>query len=187
MEWATVFWIAPFIIVGTQIGSVIAGQIDSHLLKQLFGIFEIFIAIQMGFPPSATKKVPVLSRGLIYGLGGLLIGALSALFGIGGGTLTVPVLVFLLKKPIRTAVGTSAATGVVIALFGTIGFIYQGKKMLPDLNWGFVVPQTALIIAAASTLTAPLGVTLAHKIEPLLLSLIFELVLVVIGIMLIAG
>ncbi len=184
VEWITVLWMAPLMIAGTQIGSVIAGQIDSHLLKRLFGMFEMFIAIHMWFPPH-NKTVPAIPVWAIYSVGGLLIGTLSALFGIGGGTLTVPLLVFFLKKPIRIAVGTSAATGAVMALFGTIGFIYQGKNVLPDLRWGFVVPQTALLIAAAASFAAPYGATLAHKIDTLLLSRIFAFFLMVIGVMLI--
>ncbi len=186
VEWGTAFSMAPFIIIGTQIGSRIAGQIDSHLLKRLFGIFEIFIAIHMWFPLPETKKAPAMRAWPTYIVGGCLIGTLASLFGIGGGTLTVPLLVLLLKRPIRTAIGTSAAVGVVIALFGTIGFIYQGQKILPGLRWGFVVPQTALLLAAAATMTAPLGATMTHKIDTFLLSRIFALLLMVIGIMLIA-
>ncbi len=187
VEWATVLSLAPFMIGGTQIGSFIAGLIDGQLLKRLFGIFEIFIAIRMWFPSLETKKLPAISRGAFYSVGGLFIGTLSALFGIGGGTLTVPLLVFFLRRPIRTAIGTSAATGAVMALFGTIGFIYQGQKVLPDMRWGFVIPEPAILIAVAASLTSRWGATIAHKIDPFLLSRIFSLLLIVVGIMLIAG
>ena len=187
VAWETFRKITPFIIVGTLIGTQIAGKIDGFLLKKLFGILLLAVAITMFFRISERQLPREIGRWqwLVYTMGGILIGTISSLFGIGGGTMTVPLLTLLLDKPIRLAVGTASAVGVVIAFFGTIGFIYQGWQFLPDMRFGFVAPQTALLIAAFGCLTAPIGVFIAHRINTLLLSRFFSVFLVIISLLLI--
>jgi uncharacterized membrane protein YfcA len=183
VEWETLLSLAPFIIVGTLIGSQIAGQIDGFLLKKYFGILLFIVAITMLFRISerASPRKMGAWQWLIYGVGGIFIGAISSLFGTGGGTMTVPLLVLLLDKPIKIAIGTASATGVIIAFFGAIGFVYQGWQFLPDMRFGFVAPQTALFIAVVGCMTAPLGALIAHRIDTLILSRVFAVFLIVIS------
>jgi uncharacterized membrane protein YfcA len=179
--------IAPFIMIGALIGTFIAAMTDGPLLKKLFGFLEIAVAILMLFriPESKPLDVSKTVGWAICIVSGVLIGALSSLFGIGGGTLLVPLFVFLFRKPLHTAIGTSAAVGVIIAIFGTVGFIYQGWQYLPDTIFGFVAPQSALLIGVAGCLTAPLGVMVAHRVDTLILSRVFSFFLIIIGTLLI--
>lgn len=187
IDWVTVAAMAPFIVAGTQVGALIAGGLGGATLKKLFGIFEFFVAARMLLPPACGPAAKPLSPWPLYLSGGLAIGIISSLFGIGGGTLTVPLLVYFLDRPIKTAVGTSSAQGVVIALFGTIGFVYQGwsRAGLPDGAWGYVLPHLALLIALGSTVTAPFGALLAHRIEPVYISRFFGIFLIFVGMRLI--
>ncbi|MBI3598325.1 MAG: sulfite exporter TauE/SafE family protein [Nitrospirae bacterium] len=192
IEWESLFCLAPFIIVGTAIGSQIAGRVDGFLLKRLFGILMLTVAMTMLFrisekeaPHASEDRVLSVRKWMIYAVGGILIGTISSLFGTGGGTMTVPFLVLLLDKPIRVAIGTASATGVIIAFFGTIGFIYQGWRFLPNMRFGFVAPQTALLIAACGCMTAPLGALIAHRIDTLLLSRVFSVFLIIVSFLLI--
>lgn len=186
VEWRTVFSIAPFIVVGTLLGTRLGSAIDGNMLRQLFGLFQIAMAIQMALPKQEAREgEPQLPVGPIYTVGGTAIGTLSSLFGIGGGTLTVPLLAMALKKPIQTAIGTSAAVGVGIALFGTIGWIGQGRDLFSP--WGFVNPEVALLVGAASSLTVPSGVRLALSLDSLLLSRVFAIFLTIVGLALIVG
>ncbi len=123
----------------------------------------------------------------IYIAGGVAVGTVSSLFGIGGGTLSVPIIAFLLGRPLKTAIGTSSAQGVVIAISGTAAFIYQGWKapQLPAGMFGYVDLKAALLIALASLFTAPLGAVLAHRIQPATLSRLFGILLVFVGLKLI--
>lgn len=187
VEWETLCALAPFIIVGTLIGSEIAGNLDGFLLKKYFGILVLCVAITMFFRISEREYPLEIGawKWPIYSMGGLFTGVLSSLFGTGGGTMTVPLLVLLLNKPIRVAIGTASATGVIIGLFGTLGFIYQGWQFLPDMRFGFVAPKTALLIAVFGCMTAPIGALIAHRINTLLLSRVFAVFLIIISLLLI--
>ncbi|MEK7702990.1 MAG: sulfite exporter TauE/SafE family protein [Nitrospirota bacterium] len=179
--------IAPFIILGTFIGATIAGKMDGPLLKIFFGFLEIAVAIIMFFRiyERETYEVSAVWKWAIYIVGGVFIGTIASLLGIGGGTMIVPLLVLLLYKRTSVAIGTASAIGVIISFFGTIGFIYQGRQYLSDMTFGFVVPQTALLIGIAGATTAPIGAMVAHRIDTLILSRLFSFVLIVIGLLLI--
>jgi uncharacterized membrane protein YfcA len=183
VDWSAVRAMSFFIVVGTQLGALLAGTLHGVTLKRLFGLFEFVIAARMLIVPEPKPGAKPVSTTWVYPLGGLAIGVVSSLFGIGGGTLTVPLLVYLLDRPIKTAIGTSSAQGVVIAAFGTLGFIYQGwgHPALPSDAWGFVLPKAALLIAITSTLTAPIGASLAHRLRPAYLSRAFGVFLIFVG------
>lgn len=187
VDWTAVRAMSLFIVIGTQVGASVAGTLHGVTLKRLFGLFEFVIAARMliiAEPKSGGKPISTTGAHVI---GGLVIGAVSSLFGIGGGTLTVPLLVYLLDRPIKTAIGTASAQGVVIALFGALGFIYNGWNLpaLPPDAWGFISPKAALLIAMTSTLTAPLGASLAHRLHPASLSRAFGIFLIFVGIKLV--
>lgn len=96
---------------------------------------------------------------------GFAIGAVSSLVGIGGGTMSVPFLVWC-NVPIHMAVGTSAAIGFPIAVAGSVGYIVNGlgAANLPPLSFGYVSLPALVGVAAVSILTAPYGARLAHKL-----------------------
>jgi len=183
VDWAAVKGMSLFIVIGTQLGALLAGALHGVTLKRLFGLFEFAVAARMLLIAEPDPGGGRTATGWIYSLGGVVIGAVSSLFGIGGGTLTVPLLVYLLDRPIKTAIGTASAQGVVIAAFGTLGFLYNGWNlpMLPSDAWGFVSPKAALLIAITSTLTAPVGASLAHRLQPVYLSRGFGIFLIFVG------
>ena len=117
----------------------------------------------------------------MFGVGNV-IGAVSSLVGIGGGTLTVP---FLNGRGIdmRQAVGTSAACGLPIAIAGAIGFMVAGwgRAGLPELSTGFVYWPAVLIMLLASMPTAPLGARLAHALPVDLLKRLFGVLLLAVA------
>jgi uncharacterized membrane protein YfcA len=94
---------------------------------------------------------------------GSLIGGISALVGIGGGTMSVPFLLWH-SLPIRSAIGTSAAIGFPIALSGALGYILNGlgKPALPDYSLGYIYLPALVGVSLMSMLTAPLGAKAAH-------------------------
>lgn len=183
VDWTAVKGMSFFIVIGTQLGALLAGMLHGITLRRLFGIFEFFIAARMLLAAEPKPGGRPVSPTWAYSVGGLIIGVVSSLFGIGGGTLTVPLLVYLLDRPIKVAIGTSSAQGVVIAIFGTLGFLYQGwgDPALPPDAWGFVSPKAALLIAVTSTLTAPLGASLVTRLRPVYLSRAFGIFLIIVG------
>jgi len=116
------------------------------------------------------------------GVAGVVIGAVSALLGIGGGTLTVPWLVWH-NVAMRQAVATSAACGLPIALAGALGFVLAGRDRpdLPPGSTGFVYWPAVAAISVASVLSAPLGARLAHRLNPARLKKLFAVFIAMLG------
>jgi uncharacterized membrane protein YfcA len=123
---------------------------------------------------------------LVMSLAGAIIGMISSIVGIGGGSMTVPYLHWN-GVDIRNAVATSSACGLPIALAGTIGFIVVGwnEAALPSGSSGYVYWNAMPWIVLASSVVAPLGATLAHSLSTNILRKLFALLLFVVGLKLI--
>jgi uncharacterized membrane protein YfcA len=119
-------------------------------------------------------------------IGGGIIGGVSAIVGIGGGTLTVPFLHWH-KINIKNAIATSAACGLPIAIFSTASYVYSSwnltDNILPNQQsmFGFVQLHAFLLIAICSFLFAPLGAKLSHTVSDILLKKIFSIFLLLLG------
>ncbi|HEY9134364.1 MAG TPA: sulfite exporter TauE/SafE family protein [Pseudomonadales bacterium] len=170
------------IVVGAMAGAFVADLLQGRVLQILIGCFAILVSIQMGLglKPASSRDLPS-SQAMI--ISGSVVGGVSSVFGIGGGSLTVPLLVFF-NVPIRQAVGTSAACGLPIALAGAAGFLIMGlgEAELPPLATGYIYWPAFLGITLASVIFAQVGASLAHKIPADTLRKIFALVLFVVGI-----
>ncbi|TKB12098.1 sulfite exporter TauE/SafE family protein [Desulforhopalus sp. IMCC35007] len=181
VHWDIVKKIVIGILTGTFLGSCIASLMSTNFLKIFFVIFLYFVATQL-----LLNKKPKPGREIPGNLGmfatGNIIGVFSSLVGIGGGTLSVP---FMLWCNINAhhAIGTSAAIGLPIALAGAIGYIFNGWNVanLPAYSLGYVYLPALFGIAAVSILTAPLGVRLAHSLPVDKLKRIFSLLLYVVA------
>ena len=179
--WPTVFQLVPGIILGCILGAWIADQLESDNLRIAFGVFEIFVALQvgLGIKPSAKRQLP---GPYGNGLAGVILGSVSTFLGIGGGTLSVPFFLWC-NVNLRNAVATSSACGLPIALAGSATLIYAGldSTVLPHNSLGYVYLPAAGTILIASVLFAPLGARLAHAMPVPILRRIFALVLASIG------
>jgi uncharacterized membrane protein YfcA len=181
VQWHIFRVITPGIIIGALLGAWIARFMSSDLLAAFFGVFEIFVAVQMGFAirPKASRRLPA---NWLVSTVGTIIGAISAIVGIGGGTMTVPYLVWC-NVAMRQAVATSAAVGLPIAIAGAAGFAWTGwqQASVPGSAFGFIMPEAFVGIVITSVLFAPLGAKLAHVIPPVLLKRIFAVFLLMLG------
>ncbi|MEJ2141243.1 MAG: sulfite exporter TauE/SafE family protein [Gammaproteobacteria bacterium] len=186
VQWPIFINITPGIIVGALLGAAIARYMPTSVLSAFFGVFEILVAIQMAFAikPKASHNLP--SKRVIA-LVGIVIGSISAIVGIGGGTMTVPYLVWC-NVAMRKAVATSAAVGLPIAIAGATGFVLAGWSHpgIPPDSWGFIVPEAFIGIVIASVLFAPLGARIAHRISSVYLKRIFAMFLFILGIKMLA-
>ncbi len=179
--WPTVFRLVPGIVLGAVAGGLLVRGISSDWLRVIFGVFEIAVALQIGLgvTPPAGRTLPALPG---MNGAGVLIGGLSALLGIGGGTLTVPFLLWC-NVTIHRAVATAAACGLPIAVVGTLTMLAAGwgQSDLPAHSLGYVYWPAALMVVIASFLAAPFGVRLAHALPVAALKRVFAVLLAVIG------
>lgn len=181
VRWDVVRRIVLGIFTGTFLGSLIATRMGTDSLKAFFAVFIYFVAVQLASnrEPKPSRKLPGYSG--MFGVGNV-IGVVSALVGIGGGTLSVPFMIWC-NLPAHHAIGTSAAIGFPIAIAGTIGYISNGWSIanLPQFSLGYVYMPGVLGIACASVLTAPLGVKLAHQLPMGRLKKVFAILLFLVG------
>lgn len=182
VQWNLVRWLTPGILGGAAVGGVTAALINGPALQKIIGVFAIIIAIQLALNLTPKAGRPHPKHPELIAAGGV-IGWASAIFGIGGGSLTVPFLVWR-SVAIQKAVATSAACGFPIAVAGAVVFMVTGWQniQLPEWSIGFVYLPALLGIALTSVFFARFGAKLAHKLSPVLLKRLFALLLTVVGI-----
>lgn len=188
VHWQVLAWISPGLIAGAWLGGLAAAVVPGLWLQRMFGSFLLYVSVlmwQQRTTEGVSERAESPWRLPAAGVG---IGGLSALLGIGGGTLTVPFLVSR-GEPMRRAVGTSSACGVPIAVFGVIGFVWSGlgRAGLPAHSLGFVYWPAALALLVGSLPLAPLGAALAHRLPTALLKRAFAVLLVLIALRLLLG
>ncbi|GLQ06675.1 sulfite exporter TauE/SafE family protein [Sneathiella chinensis] len=156
----------PFIFLGVLGGTALASVANAAVLTGVFAVLALVVAANMAFRPADVHISNQLPRSPLKEAIAVFIGWFSAMMGIGGGTFTVPILT-LFNYPIRLAVGTASAIGLIIAVPGTIGFLISGFSVpdLPPGNIGYVNILGFLIIVPMTMLFAPVGVHIAHSIN----------------------
>ena len=163
-----------WIFVGSIAGTLIAGSVGGPALSTVFAAVALCVALYMALTPADFRLRETLPAGPAGWASGFTIGGLSAMMGIGGGTLCVPYF-NAFGFPVHRAVGTAAAIGLIIALPAAAGFIITGWgiEALPRASVGHVNLLGLVLIAPFTTMTAPLGVKLAHRLKPRTLKLAF--------------
>lgn len=179
--WHTVFRLAPGILVGSVIGSIIAANLPPQWFKLIFALFLLYVAVRLLFGSNTDGVRTLTPKPWLFSLVGTVIGTVSSVLGIGGGVLIVPFLIRC-RIPIRNAVAISSACGFPIAVAGTSIYVALGwhEVSLPG-SIGYVYLPAFVGIILTSIPFAPLGVYLAHKLPTLKLHRIFALVVIFVG------
>ncbi|WP_245958475.1 sulfite exporter TauE/SafE family protein [Pelagibacterium sediminicola] len=187
VDWTITKRWGPWIVIASLIGGLMAGLYTAAALKIIFGVMALFIALNMALPVQRQLMEQLAHVPLANRISAAVIGYVSALMGIGGGSLTVPTLVAF-GVPVHTAVGTSSTLGVMLAVPAATGFVISGWGVagVPPLSLGFVNIPSLILIGAMAALSAPLGVALAHRLDGKLLKAVFAAFLVVVGLRMIA-
>jgi len=186
VNWPIVGSITPGILAGGFLGSCLAALLSTRTLQAVFVLFLFTMALQMLL--NLTPKTRERPGALVFLGVGAVIGSVSSLVGIGGGTMSVP---FMLRcnLTIHNAIGTSAAIGFPIALAGAAGYAVNGwsAAALPANCLGYISLPALSGVALASIITAPLGARFAHGLPVQKLKKIFACLLVIIGIKMLAS
>jgi uncharacterized membrane protein YfcA len=175
-------WALPA-VVGVSCGAAIAAFAPPAVFKIAFVVLALLIAIKFLFAGDRWNLGSDLPGPLPMTAFGFGIGLAGSLMGISGGSLSNIVLT-LYGKSIHQAVATSAGLGVPITIVGTIGYALAGwhdRALLPPFSLGFVSLIGVAIMAPVSSLAAPYGARLAHKLSRRTLELAFSIFLLLIA------
>ncbi len=181
VQWGVWRQLMPGVVVGAVLGAVLARIIEGLWLAYLVGIFALLAGIKMGLQWKPKGQALALSRPVMVLIGGG-IGSISSLIGIGGGTLTVPFLVWS-RLAMPQAIATSAAVGLPIGVVGALSFMVVGwgDSRVPSGSLGWVYMPAAACVALTSVLFAPKGAALVHRLPVGLIKRIFSVLLLIIG------
>ena len=181
VRWEIFRPMAVGIVGGALLGAWSASLLSGPALELLIGLFVIAMAIKMlaGANPKPGRDLP--GQPGLAASGGV-VGWASAIFGIGGGTLTVPYLNWCNVR-MQQAVGTSAACGLPIAIAGALGNVWTGweQPSLPAYSVGFVYLPALIGIVLSSVFFARFGAALAHRLDAAVLKRIFAVFLLIVG------
>ena len=173
---------AVFILLGVLLGSWLVTRVDGILLTLLFGVIAMLAALNMLFRTGKSALFQTLPSKTSQSIMGTMVGFFSSMVGIGGGTISVPLLT-LYNYPAHKAVGTAAAIGLLIALPGALTMLLLGTtpEDAPAGTWGFVNLFGFICIVPLTVLFAPVGASLAAKLDAGKLKKVFAVVLLITG------
>lgn len=182
VRWDIVKFLTPGILIGGFIGSKIVSYLPTRELALVFGVFVFFSAYQM-FADKKPKPTRTLPKAAGLAGVGTVIGTVSSIVGAGGGFISVPFMVWS-NVSLRNAVATSAALGLPIAVFASIGYVVNGLHLegMPAGSLGYVYLPAVLCVAGLSVFFAPVGARLAHTLPVKKIKRIFAILLTFIAV-----
>ncbi len=156
----------PGVVLGVAAGAVASHFLGGRVLTAVFAAVALLVSLHMAFRREGSALADGLPGRMGSGLLGAGVGGFSTLMGIGGGTLSVPLL-SALRVPMHTAVGTGAMLGMVISLPGALAFVVNGLgvPLRPPLSLGYVNLLGFALIVPATLLSTGWGAALAHRID----------------------
>ena len=171
-----------FVVIGVLTGTIFAALMQTKTLVLFFSLVVYFLGtyllLNSDKAQNTQKKFTIIPR-IVFGF---ISGFVSAPMGIGGAVMNVPVLKYF-GYPIKKAIGSAAAIGFIIALFGAVGFLISGSYLdvnLP-LSIGFINIPAFLIFIPITTLMARVGANTVHKINKSKVQTLFGIFLFVVG------
>lgn len=183
--WSVLKKMIPGVVVGSVLGAILAIWLSGIFLEMLFGFFLCALAVRFYFQKPSEKEGQKLPGTPLLSLLCGCVGIISNLLGIGGGSLTVPMLTYF-RIPDKKAIGTSAAMTLCTSILGTISYAVfaWGLEPVPD-TLGLIHLPSCLIIGVVTFFAAPYGAKLSHEISPQKVRRIFAFVLALTGLSLI--
>ena len=155
-----------YVIFGVILGTIFAASLKTKSLVLFFSIIIFLLGIYLLLLKEKEKSVVIKIRLHLKIILGLIVGFISAPMGIGGAIMNVPILKFF-GYSINKAIGSAAAIGFLIALFGAIGFLITGSYLKTNLpmSLGFLNIPAFLIFIPITTFMARIGARTVHKID----------------------
>jgi len=175
----------PLMIVvalGALLGAFIADFLSAQALTNFFAVMVLLLALYMLMSIAFTKDRTMPSTVVLQFISGLM-GIIASLMGIAGGAILVPALTYF-GLSMRKSIGIATVCGVMVALFGSLGYIITGlgQANLPSWSIGYIYLPALLGIIISSSLFAPIGVKYASKLPVKMLKKFFALFLILVAI-----
>ena len=173
---------APGIAIGAVAGVLVAGGMKTSALMLIFGVLGTLVGLYLAFGHDDWRLGDRMPKGIGRAITSPVIGFLSVLMGIGGGSFGVP-LMRLYGVPIHRAVGTASGFGIVIAIPSVTGFLLQGwgSPDRPPFTVGLVNLPAFLIVIGVTMVTTTWGVRLAHAMNPKPLKRVFAAFIIIVA------
>lgn len=182
--WKAVLYLGAGSVVGGLLGAYIAGGLEGPLLRQIFAAVLLLAAVQLltSVKKNKGEQIPATFPPALL-LSGLCIGVVSALAGIGGGIIAIPIMHSLFRFPFKKALGTSSATIVITALAGVVGYAIGGwgNPSLPASTLGYVDYLHALPLIVGSVPLAAVGAKAAQNTNANRLTTLFAVLLIIVA------
>jgi len=172
VEWDILKSWALGIVLGAGLGVLVASVLRSEVLQAIFAILGICVGLYMAFGKPSWRLGDEMPSGLLRAILSPIVGFLSVLMGIGGGSFGVPIMT-LHGIPIHRAVATAAGFGLIIAVPSVIGFMFVEVTQAPPFTVGAVNLLAFALIVSMTIVTAPWGAALAHRLDAKPLKRIF--------------
>jgi uncharacterized membrane protein YfcA len=174
VDWKLIRSWGPLALLGVLCAIVIARYVDGKVLSGVFAAVALVVALDMFLRRNGGQVSDGFPNAVVKHLIGFFIGGFSTLMGIGGGTLSVPILTAV-GYQIRNAVGTAAALGPIIAIPGAIGFVVNGLDVpgRPPFSIGYVNLVAFAMLLPAGLFLPAVGARVAHRIPQRSLKLLF--------------
>ena len=164
VDWGILRTWAPGIIAGALVGVFIAASLRSTALQAIFVVLAMIVGIYMAFGRDHWRVADAMPTGVMRLILSPLLGFLSVLMGIGGGSFGVPTMT-LYNVPIHRAVATAAGFGVIIAVPSVAVFLFTDVVVSPPLTIGAVNLGAFALVITMTFITAPYGAILAHRMN----------------------
>jgi uncharacterized membrane protein YfcA len=188
-----IYWPAVFAIglssALTAFGTArLAAGLSGKHLRIVFAFVVIIAGIRMLIESEAEshKKLEFLSKPGTFSLIGigLVSGIVSALAGVGGGVITIPMMYYFLRMPLKLTIGTSSATVIITAFFSVVGYTLSGMGHpdLPEWSLGFVDLQRGIAILIGTIFLARIGAYVSFRTHPYRLRILFALFIILLSI-----
>ena len=191
VEWRAALPMAALAVLGAVGGVHLAVRIPAEVLKAGFGLFLVISALNVlnaSRRNGREEKAPGNGRSVAI-LGGLVVGLVTALLGVGGGIVAIPVLIHLVRLDMKRVAATSLGVVVFSALAAALTYAFAGlgRPGLPPPSVGYIYLPAGLALLPGALLTARLGVRLNQKLNPRALKVLFGLTFLLIGLRLFIG
>jgi uncharacterized protein len=187
VAWRAVGPIALFSVVAAAAGALVAARVPQEALRLAFGAFLVFTAVNLIMPRPKRGAGPLRLGLPAAAVTGILVGLFSALLGVGGGLVAIPLLLYVVRLNVEQVAATSLAIVVVAAASGTVTYVLAGlgAEQLPMGSLGYVHVAAALPMLPGAMLMARLGARANQRMDPRHLRWSFAALFAILGVRLV--